>query len=75
MEKGKKEKKAMKFSMFILSKEFKSSRPVLISSAHILEPKKRKEKKFDLLKGVRIREAKKFDLREFLGLLKEEKKI
>jgi hypothetical protein len=74
MEKVGKRNKARKFSMFILLKEFKSSRPVLSSSVHILEPQ-RKEKKFDLLKGVQTREAKKFDSREFLGLLKEEKNI
>jgi hypothetical protein len=55
MEKVGKRNKAMKFSMFILLKEFKSSRPVLSSSVHILEPQ-RKEKKFDLLKGVQTRE-------------------
>jgi hypothetical protein len=55
MEKVGKRNKARKFSMFILLKEFKSSRPVLSSSVHILEPK-RKEKKFDLLKGVQTRE-------------------
>jgi hypothetical protein len=41
MEKVGKRNKAMKFSMFILLKEFKSSRPVLSSSVHILEPKRK----------------------------------